>query len=127
MNNDEQLKAVLEENDDIKRELETEREISRAAEKNYRDLVAFLNGETPETYCLHVKECADRLRKDKARLDWLLQEIDCVEYVFSGDKCVADWIDLLEWEKQGGMGDCPEVMRAARAAIDAAMAQANGG
>jgi hypothetical protein len=44
-------------------ELETERELRLGAEKNYRDLVALLSGETPETYCLHVKCAADKLRE----------------------------------------------------------------
>jgi len=44
-------------------ELETERELRIAAEKNYNDLLAFLRGEEPATYCLHVRGHADEIRK----------------------------------------------------------------
>lgn len=43
--------------------LETERELREHAEKNYRDLLAFLRGEPPATYCLHVRGHADEIAK----------------------------------------------------------------
>lgn len=47
--------------------LETETELRLIAEKNLADLITFLEGGQPETYNLHIKATAERLRVDPVR------------------------------------------------------------
>ena len=59
------------------------------------------------------------LKQDKRRLEWLMDWIGTDAII--ENKSINDFIDLYEWDRQGG-NDCDETRRAFRAAIDAAAA-----
>lgn len=77
-----ELIARLDEIDQLKAQLETESELRKCAERDYQDLIKWLNGEQSYPVGAHVKAAAEKfrqqlddLKRDKERLDWLLENL----------------------------------------------------
>lgn len=61
------------------------------------------------------------LEKDKERYHWLCQHLSS-DWMIEEDE-VSDFIDMDQWEKEGGNDDAPEVQKAWNLIIDQHKAQ----